>query len=158
MSGGSKSSPYSVWARSSALSTSSRPVASARAKGGGMIPKPVIIARSMSRIVATPSSRTRHDSTNALRLNRSTRAAVSMSAAVVIEPLPGLGPEVALAHQLLHPLVVVEAVAVGLLEVLGHLEHRVQAQLVGEEERAHRQRLGLGERLVDLLVAGPALL
>src|SRR4051794_35002244 len=148
MSGGSKSSPYSVWARSSALRTSSSPVASARAKGGGMIPKPVIIARSMSRIVATPSSRTRHDSTKALSVKRSTSAAVSMSAAVVIEPLPGLGAEVAIADELLHALVDVEAVAVGLLEVLGHLEHGVQAQLVGEEERPHGERLGVGDGLV----------
>src|SRR5215216_979059 len=151
MSGGSNASPHSDRARSSDESTSSRPVASALANGGGMIPKPVIIARSMSRMVATPSSSTRHDSTNALSEKRSTSRSVEASAAVLIEPLSGLRAQVAGVHALLHAAMDVEALAVGLLEVLGDVQHRVEAEHVGEEERAHGHGLGLGEHLVELL-------
>ncbi len=83
-----------------AASTSSSPTWSARAKGGGMIPAPAIIPRSMSFIDATPSSSTRQASTSALSVKRSIRAAVSSSASVLIEALPGLRPELALGYQL----------------------------------------------------------
>src|SRR6478609_4463397 len=132
---------------------SSSPWSSARANGPGNMPNPVIIARSMSRIVATPSSRTRQDSTNAFRPKRSTSVAASVvvSAAVLIEPLPGLLAEVAGGHQLLHALVHVEPLAVGVTQVLGDLEHGVQPEHVGEEERPHRQSARLLHELVDLL-------
>ena len=98
MVGGSKLCPHSCAARSNRASTSSSPCWSARAKGGGMIPAPAIIPRSMSFIEAMPSSSTRQLSTSALSVKRSTSAAVSMSAAVLIEPPSGLGAEVAGGH------------------------------------------------------------
>ena len=48
--GGSKLSPHSLAACSSRASSSSRPIWSARANGGGMMPAPAIIPRSISRI------------------------------------------------------------------------------------------------------------
>ena len=54
-----------------ARTTSSRPVASARANGGGIRPAPAIIPRSRSLVETTPSSTSRHASTSALRLKRS---------------------------------------------------------------------------------------
>src|SRR5438270_3824681 len=97
--------------------------------------------RSMSFIDAMPSSSTRQLSTSAFSVKRSIRAWVSISVPVLIEALSGLGPEVLFRHQLLHALVDVEAVAVGLLEVLGHVQDGVEPEQVGEEERAHRRRL-----------------
>src|ERR1700741_3152024 len=102
-----------------------------------MIPAPAIIPRSMSFIALTPSSSTRQDSTSALSVKRSTRAVASISAAVLIEALSGLGGEIALGHQLLHLLVHEEAVPVGVAQVLGDVQHRVEAEQVDEEERAH---------------------
>ncbi len=71
---------------------------------------------------------------------------------------PALGAELALGDELLHALVDVEALAVGLLEVLGDVQDRVEAEHVGEEERAHRRRLGGRDALVDRLDREPALL
>src|SRR5947199_10433610 len=108
-----------------------------------MIPAPAIIPRSMSFIEAMPSSSTRQHSSSALSVKRSTRAALSIAAAVLIEPLPGLGSQVALCNQLLHSGVNDKALAVGIGKVLRHMQHGVQAKQVGEEERTHRRRLGL---------------
>src|SRR5262245_27628437 len=98
-----------------------------------MIPAPAIIPRSISRSEATPSSSTRQLSTSALSVNRSTMSWVSVSAAVLIEALPGLGAQVAGRDQLLHPPVHEEALAVGLLQMLGDVQHRVEPEQVGEE-------------------------
>src|SRR3984893_17018723 len=149
--GGAKSSPHSVAACSSLASTSSSPIWSARANGGGMTPAPNIIPRSMSFSAAMPSSSTRQLSTSALSVKRSTSAVLSMSAAVLIEPLPGLGAEVAGSDQLLHLLVDEEPVAVGLLQVLGDVQHGVEAKQIDEEERAHRRGLRLRDDPVELL-------
>ena len=62
-----------------------------------------------------------------------------------------LGAELAFADQLPQALVDVEALAVGLAEVLGDVEDGVEAEQVGEEEGAHRRHLGGGDRLVDRL-------
>ena len=62
-----------------------------------------------------------------------------------------LGAELAVGDQLLQALVDVEALAVGLVEVLGDVQDGVEAEQVGEEERAHRRHLGAGDRLVDRL-------
>src|SRR4051794_39938806 len=157
MSGGSKYSPHSVFARSSASSTSSRPRSSARVNGPGSMPAPIIIPTSMSFTAATPSSRTRQDSTKALRPKRSTSVPAAVwSAAVLIEALSGLGAEVAGIDELLHLRVHHEAlVAVALPQVLGHVEHGVEAEQVGEEERAHRHRARLLHHPVDLLEVDP---
>src|SRR5581483_5422155 len=112
--------------------------------GGGMIPAPAIMPRSMSLSAATPSSSTRQLSTSALSVKRSTSACASISgapsaapsrvsAAVLIEPLPGLLAEVAGGDQRLHLLVNEEPIAVGLVQVLGDVEHGVQPEQVGEE-------------------------
>src|SRR5437764_1354533 len=106
-----------------------------------MTPAPAIIPRSMSFIDAMPSSSSRQLSTSAFSVNRSTSAAASMSAAVLIKPLSRLGSELPSRDPLLHPLVDVEPVAVGLLQVLGNVQHRVEPQQVGQEERSHRCRL-----------------
>src|SRR4051812_37787870 len=159
MSGGSKCSPHSFSAFSSADNTSSSPRKSARANGPGIMPVPIIIPRSMSRTPAMPSSRTRQDSTNALSWKRSASASSTAGAAsgVLIEALSALLAEVALVDELLHALVDVEAVAVGIPHVARDLQRGVQARHVGEEERPHRYELGLGEGLVDVLDAGPRL-
>src|SRR4051812_9390066 len=151
MSGGAKASPHSPWARSSAASTSSRPCASARANGPGMIPAPAIMPMSMSLMPAMPSSSTRQDSTSAFRPKRSTSVPVADSVAVLIEALSGLLPEVARLDQLLHLRRHVEAVAQRLVEVLGHVQDRVEPEQVGEEERAHRRSLRVGDELVYLV-------
>src|SRR3979409_1733568 len=109
-----------------------------------MIPAPAIMPRSMSFIDATPSSSTRQLSTRAFSVKRSTSAAVSMSAPVLIEALSGLGREVAFRGQFLHLLVHEEPIAIGVTQVLGHVHHRVEAEQVGEEEGSHRRRLGTG--------------
>src|SRR4051794_29422088 len=151
MSGGAKASPHSPWARSSAASTSSRPCASARANGPGMIPAPAIMPMSMSLMPAMPSSSTRQDSTSAFRPKRSTSVPVADSVAVLIEALSGLLAEVARLDQLLHLRRHVEAVAQRLVEVLGHVQHGVEPEQVAQEERSHRRRLRVGHDLVDLL-------
>src|SRR3954454_9305872 len=151
MRGGSKLSPHSDCARSSAASTSSRPCPSARANGPGMMPAPAIMPMSMSLMPATPSSSTRQASTSAFRPKRSTSVPVADSVAVLIEALSGLLAEVARPDQLLHLRRHVEAVAERLVQVLGHVQDGIQAEQVGEEERAHRRRLGVGDDLVDVL-------
>src|SRR4051794_15939237 len=155
MSGGSKCSPHSSSAFSSAESTSSRPRKSARANGPGIIPVPIIIPRSMSRTPAMPSSSTRQDSTKALSWKRSASASSTAGAecvsGVLIEAPSALLAELALLHELLHAAMDVEAVAVGVAHVAGDLQRRVQARHVGEVEGAHRHELGVRERLVDLL-------
>src|SRR3954469_10076302 len=151
MSGGSKLSPHSDCARSSAASTSSRPCPSARANGPGMMPAPAIMPMSMSLMPATPSSSTRQASTSAFSPNRSTSVPVADSVAVLIEALSGLLAEVARLDQLLHLRRHVEAVAQRLVEVLGHVQDRVEPEQVGEEERAHRRSLRVGDELVYLV-------
>src|SRR5215217_2425279 len=155
MSGGSKPSPHSCSARSSAARMSSSPRKSARANGPGTIPVPIIIPRSMSRTPAMPSSRTRQASTNALSWKRSASASSTAGAAcasgVLIEAPSALLAEVALLDELLHAAVDVEAVAVGVAHVPRHLERRVQAGHVGEVEGSHRHQLRVGQRLVDVL-------
>src|SRR3954452_3484085 len=151
MSGGAKASPHSDCARSSAASTSSRPCSSARANGPGMMPAPAIMPMSMSLMPATPSSSTRQDSTSAFRPKRSTSVAVADSVAVLIETLSGLLAEVARLDQLLHLRRDVEPVAERLVQVLGHVQDRVEAQQVAQEERPHRRGLRVGHGLVDLL-------
>src|SRR4051794_18464586 len=153
MSGGSKCSPHSFSAFSSADNTSSSPRKSARANGPGIIPVPIIIPRSMSRTPAMPSSSTRQDSTNALSWKRSASFSSTADAVsgVLIEALSALLAQVARLDELLHALVDVEAVAVGVDHVLGHLQRGVQPAHVGEVERPHRHELGVGQRLVDVL-------
>src|SRR5437763_3085185 len=141
MDGGAKCSPHSDSAPSSAASTSSRPRSSARAKGPGRMPAPIIIPISMSLAEASSSSRTRQDSTSALSVKRSTSVSVASLAAVLIEPLPGLLTEVPGVHELLHPLGDVEAVAVALVQVLGNVQHGVQAEQVAQAEGPHARRL-----------------
>ncbi len=89
-------------ARSRASSTVSRPASSARENGPGRIPAPIIIPSSMSFAEATPSSRTRQDSTRVFRPIRSTIVSSPLLVAVLIETLSGLLPEVSGGHQLLH--------------------------------------------------------
>src|SRR3954449_5034852 len=151
--GVSVQSPQDSGALSSALTISSRPRSSAAANGPGMIPAPIIMPMSMSLIVATPSSTRRHASTSDLSWKRSTTVSrtCSVSAAVLIEPLSGLLAVVAVVDQFLHAGVDVEAVAVGLDHVLRDVERCVEPGHVGEEERAHRQRLRLLDLPVDLL-------
>src|SRR5436305_4367151 len=151
MRGGSKLSPHSDCARSSACSTSSSPCSSARANGPGMMPAPAIIPMSMSLMPATPSSSTRQASTSAFRPKRSTSVPVADSVAVLIEALSGLLAEVARPDQLLHLRRHVEALAHRLAQVDCHVQNRVEAEQVGEEERPHRRRLRVGDDLVDLL-------
>src|SRR3954469_20135491 len=112
------------------------------------MPAPAIMPISMSLSDAMPSSRTRHDSTIVLSCRRSTSVPVASSVAVLIETLSGLRAEVAGVDQLLHLRHHVEAVAERLVQVLGHVQDGVEAQHVGEEERAHRH----GARLLDHLV------
>ena len=72
--------------------------------GPGRIPAPIIIPISMSLTEATPSSRTRQDSTSAFSaeaLDQRLGGCVR-SAAVLIEPLSGLLAEVARLDELLH--------------------------------------------------------
>src|SRR5947209_13428908 len=114
--------------------------------------------RSMSLIEAIPSSSTRQLSTSAFSVKRSISASVSSSVPVLIEALSGLGPEVPIGDEPLHALVDVEAIAVGLLEVLGDVQDGVEAEQVGEEEWSHRRRLRLGHYLVDLFDVGSVIL
>ena len=66
--------------------------------------------------------------------------ALEVRLAVLVEAVAaGLGAELAVGDELLHPLVDVEAVAVGLVQVLGDVQHGVEAEQVDEEERAHRR-------------------
>src|SRR5215210_6299447 len=123
------------------------------------MPAPIIIPTSMSLAEATPSSRTRQDSTRVLRPIRSTSVSVTFtSVPVLIEPLPGLLAEVPGLDELLHLRRHVEAVAIALLQVLGDVQHRVESKQVGEEERAHRRGARILDHLVDLLDIEPLLL
>src|SRR3954447_21636453 len=118
-----------------------------------MTPAPAIMPMSTSFVPATPSSTTRQASTSALSCERSTSVSVACEVvlAVLIEPLPGLLAVVAGVDQLLHRGRHVEAVAVAVAQVLRHVEHGVEAEHVGQEERPHRRRLGLRHDLVDVL-------
>ena len=49
----------------------------------------------------------------------------------------------------------VEALAVGVVQVLGDREHGVEPDHVGERERTHRRRLRLDDRAVDAAIASP---
>ncbi len=90
---------------------------------------------------------------------RSARGApLASSAPVLIETLSGLGAEIAGCHEIPHPLMDIEAIAVALVEVLGHVQDRVETEEVGQEERPHRRGLGLGDQPVDLLDVDPLLL
>src|SRR5215217_7339445 len=150
--GGSKDGPHSRCARSSCSSMASRPASSARLNGPGRIPAPIIIPISMSLAEAMPSSRTRHDSTSVLSPSRSTSVLVAVSAvSVLIEALSGLGAEIAALDEFLHLRHDVEAVAERLVQVLGDVQDRVEAEHVGQEERAHRDRARTLDHLVDLL-------
>src|SRR3982750_2624191 len=151
MSGGSKASLHSPRARSRASSRSSRPRSSARVNGPGRMPAPIIIPTSMSLAEATPSSSTRHDSTRVFRPIRSTIVPAALALAVLIEAPPRLLAEVARLDQLLHLARHEEAVAVGLAQVLGDVQDRVEPEQVGQEERPHRHRARLLDELVDLL-------
>src|SRR3954471_9279927 len=151
--GGSKASPHSAWARSSCSRIVSSPASSARANGPGRMPAPIIIPTSMSLAEATPSSRTRQDSTRVLRPMRSTivPSAPPWALAVLIEPLPCLLAEVPRLHQLLHRLRDVEALAVRVVQVLRHVEDRVEREQVGQVVRPHRPGARLLDRLVHIL-------
>src|SRR5215210_8567554 len=96
----------------------SRPASSARVKGPGRMPAPIIIPISMSLAEETPSSSTRQDSTRVLSPMRSTMVSRPDALAVLIETLPGLLAEVPRLHQLLHLPHHVEAVAVRVTQVL----------------------------------------
>src|SRR5215210_3182989 len=128
----------------------SRPASSARVKGPGRMPAPIIIPISMSLAEETPSSSTRQDSTRVLSPMRSTMVSSPDALAVLIEPLPGLLAEVARLHQLLHPLRDVEAVSIRAVQVLSRVQGDVEPGQVGEEERTHRDRARLLDDLVDL--------
>src|SRR5581483_10178568 len=132
-----------------------------------MIPAPAIMPRSISRMEETPSSSTRQLSTSALSVNRSTTSSRSSaapgvartgSAPVLIEPLPGLHAEVSRGDQLAHPRVDIEAVAVGLLEVLRDVQDGVEAQDVAEDEGPNRGGRRVADDPVELLEVGPRLL
>src|SRR3954466_10122750 len=131
----------------------SSPASSAREKGPGRMPPPIIIPISMSLAEATPSSSTRQDSTRVFRPIRSTSVSVTSagSVPVLIEPLPGLLAELSGLDELLHLRRHVEALAIALLEVLGDVQHRVEPEQVGQEERAHRDGARVLDHLVDLL-------
>src|SRR3954451_8145897 len=151
ISGGSNDSPHSEPARSSASTTSSRPRSSARANGPGRMAAPIIIPISMSLAEATPSSRTRQDSTSALSPKRSTSVSVAVPlAAVLMEPLPGLLAQVARLDEVLHLRHHVEAIAVGVAQMLGHVQDCIEAEQISQVVRAHRGRLRLLDQLVDL--------
>ena len=121
----------------------------------------------MSVTVAMPSSSTRQASTNALSTKRCVssscvelRLTVGARLAVVVEALAGLRAELARLDVRLHALVDVEGLAtVGLLQVLGDVQHRVEAEQVGQEERPHRRdargRHGVVDRLDREAVAPP---
>src|SRR3954451_8820492 len=115
------------------------------------MPAPAIMPISMSLSDAMPSSRTRHDSTSVFSERRSTRVLVASAVSVLIEALSGLRAEVPGVDEFLHLRHHVEAVSQRLVQVLGHVQRRVEAEHVAEEERPHRERARLLERLVDLL-------
>src|SRR4051794_10498003 len=135
-----------------AASTSSSPRWSAVANGPGAMPVPSVIARSTSRTPAISSSTSMQASANAFRTTRSASAgSTAVSLPVLIEPLPALAAEVAAGDEPLHPPVDVEALAVGVAQVAGHLERRVEPGLVRQPERAHRGEVLLGDERVDRL-------
>src|SRR5271165_6900695 len=96
-----------------------------------------------------PSSSTRQLSTSAFSVNRSISRSASNSAAVLIEPPPALDPELAAGDALAHPGMHEEALAVGVLKVVGDAERRVESDQVGEVERADRGDLRVGQRPID---------
>src|SRR4051812_6288168 len=141
-----------------AASTSSSPRRSARANGPGTMPVPSIIPMSMSRTPATPSSSTMQASAKAFWPTRSASCgSTTASAPVCIEPLPALAPEVAAVDELLHQAVDMEAVAVGVPQVPGDLQRRVEPGHVRQPERPHRRQPRLGDGGVDRLDVGPRL-
>ena len=81
--------------------------------------------------------------------------------AALVEAAAALRAELAARDQLAHALVHVEALAVGLLQVLGDGQHRVEPDHVGERERSDRRGLGGDDRRVDggdreaVLLLGP---
>ena len=115
----------------------------------GSMPAPAIIPRSISRVVADAllEEQARLDERLQGEQLRQVLGRVGVAGdlrlAVLVEAVAaGLGAELALVDQLLHPLVDVEAVPVGLPQVLGHVDDRVEAEEVAEDERAHRRRVG----------------
>ena len=62
---------------------------------------------------------------------------------------PGLGAELALGHQALHRRGHVEAIAVGLVQVLGDEQDRVEAEQVDQKVGAHRHDAGRTDAVVD---------
>src|SRR5690349_5324298 len=119
---------------------------------------PAISPRSMSFIDATPSSSSRQPSMKALSAKRSSSSAARGSAAVLIEPPAGLDAELSGVDQLTHPAMDVEAVAVALVQVLGHVHDRVDPEQICDEERPEPSGLGIGDQRVELLDVDPALL
>src|SRR4051794_15704217 len=117
------------------------------------MPVPIISPRSISRMPAMPSSRTRHASTSALSVKRSAMRSSSRlpGSVVLIEPFAALGTELTARDALLHATVDVEAVAVGVAHVARHGDHGVEPRHVGHPEGAHRHLGLLADELVDLL-------
>src|SRR6188472_2988464 len=109
----------------------------------------------MSLAEATPSSSTRHASTSALSVNRSTSASALVSVPVLIEAPAGLGAEIPGGHQRSHLGMDVEALAVALGQVLGDVHHGVEPEHVGQEEGTGRSARRLGEEPVELLDVQP---
>src|SRR4051794_10906271 len=118
----------------------SSPAPSARATGPGRVPPPLILPRSASFLPAAPSSTTLTASTNAFNWKRSTTViesvavAASISASVFVVAVTGLLAELSGLDEVLHLRVHVEAIAIALLQVLGDVQHGVQAEEVGEVE------------------------
>ena len=108
----------------------------------------------------TPSSSTqaRLDEASSARSSSTSSVDVGLGVArevrlaVLVEALAaGLGAELALGDELLHALVDVEAVAVGLGEVLGDVQDGVEAEQVDEENGPIGATLRRADALVDLL-------
>src|SRR5690348_8314048 len=119
---------------------------------------PATSPRSMSFIDATPSSSSRQPSMNALSAKRSSSSAARGSVTVLIEPPAGLDAEPAGVDELTHPAVHVEAVAIALIEVLGHVHDRVDSKQIGDEKRTEPARLWICDERVELLDVDPGLL
>src|SRR5581483_4690294 len=80
------------------------------------------------------------------------RLALELRLAVLVEAVAAaLRAQLALLDQALHAAVDVEALAVGLAQVLGDVEDRVEPQQVAEHERSHRRQVLRRDALVDLL-------
>ena len=151
--------PTRAAARSRRSSITSSPAASARANGGGARPAPAASATSISRAPATPSSSTRQASTSALQrealdeLGRvgSTSAPRRAGLAALVEAAAaGLGAELAAGDQLAQPVVDVEALAVGLVQVLGDRQRRCRGRSWSASANGpHRRDPGGGDRAVE---------